>query len=60
MSPAVKDCALLRTLHRSPLIHSILVRSGLFSHTTHNVLELVFYIRISPTFFFHFLTFSFT
>lgn len=55
MSPAIKDCALLGTLHRSPLIHSILVRSGLFSHTTHDVSELVFYIRISAAiFFFHF------
>jgi len=52
MSPAIEDCALLRTLHRSPFIHSILVRSGLFSHTTRDVLELVFYIRISPAIFF--------
>lgn len=46
----MKDCALLATL--SPLIHSILVRSGLFYHTTHHVLELIFYIRILSTIFF--------
>lgn len=46
----MKDCALLATL--SPLIHSILVRSGLFYHTTQHVLELIFYIRILSTFFF--------
>lgn len=48
----MKDCALLATL--SPLIHSILVRSGLFYHTTQHVLELIFYIRILSTFFFFF------
>lgn len=46
----MKDCALLATL--SPLIHSILVRSGLFYHTTHHVWELIFYIRILSIIFF--------
>lgn len=60
---AIKDCALLGTPHCSPLIHSILVRSGLVFHTTHNVLELISYMGVSTIlsfFFFHFQTFSFT
>lgn len=53
---AIKDCALLGTPHCSPLIHSILVRSGLVFHTTHNVLELISYMGVSTilSFFFHF------
>lgn len=52
----MKDCFLFATL--SPLIHSILVRSGLFYHTTHHVLELIFYIRILSTIFFQSFSFA--
>lgn len=56
---AIKDCALLGTPHCSPLIHSILVRSGLVFHTTHNVLELISYMGVSTilSFFFPFSNF---
>ena len=63
---AIKDCALLGTPHCSPLSHSILVRSGLVFHTTHNVLERISYMRVSTIlslslslslFFFHFSNF---
>lgn len=54
---AIKDCALLGTPHCSPLIHSILVRSGLVFHTTH-VLELISYMGVSTILSFFFFSFS--
>lgn len=55
---AIKDCALLGTPHCSPLIHSILVRSGLVFHTTHNVLELISYMGVSTILSFFFFIFK--